>query len=55
MTIGEIVEALISLHDSGKLSRSEDYVVCAACNILSKLPCGTSEEDAKKKLAKAGK
>lgn len=38
MTIGELVETLILVHDRGNLNRREDEAVCEACNILDKLP-----------------
>lgn len=47
MMIGEIVEALIRLHDSGRISQTEDDTVCSACNILDKLPRMMDEETAK--------
>jgi len=47
MSIGEIVETLIRVHDGGQLTQMEDEAVCAACNILDKLP-GMTDEDAAK-------
>lgn len=38
MKIGQIVEHLIWLRDGYDLLSFEDEAVCAACNILSKLP-----------------
>ncbi len=50
MTIGEIVGTLIHIHDNYELSSSEDDAVCAACNILDKLPASTDEETARQLL-----
>lgn len=38
MTNGELVEILIQVRDGHQLKRTEDDAVCAACNILDKLP-----------------
>ena len=51
MKLGEIVETLICLRDRHRLMQSEDEAVCAACNILDKLPNMADEEDAKAWLA----
>ena len=50
MIIGEIVETLISIRDSKNLDRHTDNAVCAACNILDKLPRLTEDEEVKKRL-----
>ena len=47
MKLGEIVEALIRVRDQNRLTREQDDAVCAACNLLDKLPNMTEEEDAK--------
>lgn len=47
MKNGEIVEFLIYLRDGHTLSSSEDAAVCAACNIIDKLPRMMDEEEAK--------
>ena len=50
MKIGEAVEILIRLRDSRRMSRREDDAVCAACNILSRLPAMMEEDAAKDAL-----
>lgn len=51
MKIGEIVETLICLRNHHGLWQSEDEAICAACNILDKLPNMADEEKAKEWLA----
>lgn len=55
MKIGEIVESLIWLRDSYDLRGVLDEAVCAACNILSKLPNMMDEDEAKELLARLDK
>lgn len=50
MKIGQIVEHLIWLRDGYDLLSFEDEAVCAACNILSKLPNMMDEDEAKEIL-----
>ncbi len=52
MIIGEIIETLIRVHNSGSISKMDDDAVCSACNILSKLPRMMDEETAKYTLLK---
>lgn len=52
MTVGMITETLICLRDKMNLTRWEDDAVCAACNILDKLPNMLNENEAKALLAK---
>jgi len=55
MILGELVEILIRVHDCADLSRREDDAVCAACNILDRLPNMWDEEQAKEWLRDAVK
>lgn len=55
MKIGEIVESLIWLRDSYDLRGVLDEAVCAACNILSKLPNMMEEDEAKEIIARLAK
>lgn len=47
MKLGEIVEALILVRDHNRLSQIEDEAVCAACNILDRLPNMLEDDEAK--------
>lgn len=47
MKLGEIVEALIRVRDQNGLTRDQDEAVCAACNILDRLPNMMEDEEAK--------
>lgn len=38
MKIGELVEILIGIRDNAALTDAENEAICAACNILDKLP-----------------
>lgn len=52
MKIGEIVETMIGLRDKfrwGDISPTEDEALCAACNILDRLP-GMMEDEAAKEV-----
>mgnify|MGYP001042660396 CR=1 FL=1 len=49
MRLGEIVETLIQLRNEYRLTFEEDEAVCAACNILDRLP-GMMDEDAAKAI-----
>ena len=53
MRIGELVEALIRVRDGNSLTRTEDAAVCAACNILDRLP-NMMDEDAAKEAVRKG-
>lgn len=55
MRIGEIVETLIQLRNEYRLTFEEDEAVCAACNILGRLPRMMDEETAKAILQKKEK
>lgn len=53
MKIGEIVETLIRMRDKfrwGDISQTEDEAVCAACNILDRMPNMMDEDTAKEAL-----
>lgn len=50
MKLGELVEILIRVHDCADLSRREDDAVCAACNILDRMPSQWDEEQAREWL-----
>ncbi len=50
MKIGEIVEVLIQMRDNYDLTKTNDDAVCAACNILNRLPVMMNEEIAKDTL-----
>lgn len=50
MRIGEIVEILIQIRDDCFLSSNEDEAVCAACNILSKLPRTEDELEVQERM-----
>ncbi|MCI8630608.1 MAG: hypothetical protein HFE57_14160 [Firmicutes bacterium] len=50
MRIGEIVEILIQIRDDYSLSSNEDEAVCAACNILSKLPRTENELELQERM-----
>ncbi len=52
MTVGEVVEILIRIHDCADLSMHEDDAVCAACNILDLLPNMMDVDEAKDMLVK---
>ncbi len=52
MILGEIVEALIRMRDCNLLILTEDEAVCAACNILDKLPTQMHVETAGETLGK---
>ena len=52
MRIGELVEALIRVRDGNSLTRTEDAAVCAACNILDRLPTMMDEDAAKEAVRK---
>lgn len=47
MKLGEIVETLIRVRDHNRLTQTEDEAVCAACNILDRLPNLMEDEEAK--------
>ena len=47
------MEALIRVRDGNSLTRTEDAAVCAACNILDRLP-NMMDEDAAKESVKLG-
>ena len=53
MRIGELVETLIRVRDGNSLTQTEDAAVCAACNILDRLP-NMMDEDAAKESVKLG-
>lgn len=53
MKIGEIVETLIYIRDHHELSQNDDEAVCAACNILDRLPNMMEDEAAKTALKQA--
>lgn len=55
MIIGEIVETLIRLRDSTNLDRHTDDAVCAACNILDRLPRLEDEYNVKQMLSELKK
>lgn len=55
MRIGEIVETLIQLRNEYQLTFEEDEAVCAACNILDRLPGMMDEDTAKAILQKKEK
>lgn len=44
------METLIRVHDGSDLTRTENDAVCAACNILDRLPAMMDEETAKETL-----
>lgn len=46
MRIGELVETLIQVRDGNSLTLTEDAAVCAACNILDRLPSMMDEDTA---------
>lgn len=52
MKLGEIVETLIVVRDRNRLTRAEDEAVCAACNILDRLPNMMEAEDAKEAIGR---
>ncbi len=55
MRLGEIVETLIQLRNEYRLTFEEDEAVCAACNILDRLPRMMDEETVKAILQKKEK
>lgn len=55
MRLGEIVETLIQLRNEYRLTLEEDEAVCAACNILDRLPRMMDEETVKAILQKKEK
>ncbi len=50
MTTGDVVGTLIYLRDNHDLLDREDDAICAACNILNKVPTNTDVEDLKELL-----
>lgn len=52
MRIGELVETLIRVRDENSLTQTEDTAVCAACNILDRLPNMMDTDTAKEVVSK---
>lgn len=55
MIIGEIVETLIRLRDSINLDSHTGNAVCAACNILDRLPRLEDEYNVEQMLSELNK
>lgn len=52
MTIGEVIETLMSIRNDCEVMSREDYALVAACNILEKLPIGADVNDIKRQMSK---
>ena len=50
MKLGTIVEILIYIRDHNELDSEENEAMCAACNILDKLPNMAEDSDIKAAL-----